>query len=841
LLKERGESEMSKKIFAIVAIAILCVSTFGVLPAAAWVYPDGTSDGKFELYGPHNCSLLVRLFADEEAEWREFDRGTIDITDWPLTPAWINTWKTDPRFILADYGGEYGYFILDMNHNGTVLHWDGIRRDNPLTDINMRIAIAYAVNRSYIVHDICEDLALPMWTVIPPAFGYAHPQIKPGGTLEALTYGGWMGDLTAGKAALEAGHFRLADPDGYRYWDKNNNGQYDGPSEWVQIIVYARSDSLQRLAFADYLVPKLRDDYKLRVDYHPQPRPVCSDEVFGAKRYHLYTGGWILSGPEPDFLYDLYHIDNYWHPGKPPNYGWYGGDDALLCQYAYDAKFAPSEALSLGNATKFQERFAGMATAAPLWCASGVKAFRKLADNGEAWKGVVNEQGFGINSWYSTLNMHPDTNYYWTGTMTYGFKTLSVDWLNPVYAEWYWDYEVIGRIYDVLGGRNASMKVSRVEQLANWWEAGEWVDPVDGQTKTKVTFTLRPDVYWTDGTPVSIADVWFTFIELVDILESKDLIPPWWYPTVSMFKSYYIKDAYTMEILMDVYSVWALGWVLGTVVLPKHVWKPIALASTQANNLIHEQCPDPNLIGTGPFRLASYVEGSTILMVPNYKGSIVTTNMPGATPTGPSPGYYQWYPVNIKIIGPEKSARILLTDTTTTATFTVELRNLWLNQCSGGFLVVDKYVYLNGELLSGFPKTVTLVTEPDGQIIPDIEPITLTLTKCKHTLTVAVHIKGPAKLDELHDNPWICNWVNQTFTFWVTIKEDIAGDVFDPWHTPPEITVPDCTVEITDVATAAYAFGSYPGHSRWSSISDLNGDYSVDISDIASIAYMFGW
>jgi len=43
------------------------------------------------------------------------------------------------------------------------------------------------------------------------------------------------------------------------------------------------------------------------------------------------------------------------------------------------------------------------------------------------------------------------------------------------------------------------------------------------------------------------------------------------------------------------------------------------------------------------------------------------------------------------------------------------------------------------------------------------------------------------------------------------------------------------------VGLAAAAFGSYPGHERWNTVADLNGDYNIDILDVASIAKLFGW
>ncbi len=56
----------------------------------------------------------------------------------------------------------------------------------------------------------------------------------------------------------------------------------------------------------------------------------------------------------------------------------------------------------------------------------------------------------------------------------------------------------------------------------------------------------------------------------------------------------------------------------------------------------------------------------------------------------------------------------------------------------------------------------------------------------------------------------------------------------------PEDLNSDGKVDIRDIAIAAIAFGSYPGHPRWNPIPDINKDNKVDIRDIASIARNFG-
>jgi len=50
----------------------------------------------------------------------------------------------------------------------------------------------------------------------------------------------------------------------------------------------------------------------------------------------------------------------------------------------------------------------------------------------------------------------------------------------------------------------------------------------------------------------------------------------------------------------------------------------------------------------------------------------------------------------------------------------------------------------------------------------------------------------------------------------------------------------DGKVDITDVAMASAAFGSYPGHPRWNPAADVNRDGKVDIADVAIVSSKFG-
>jgi ABC-type transport system substrate-binding protein len=778
-------------------LAAISLMVVQIVPAKAWVVTPTYDDENFELYGPHVKGILMPIYSDEVAEWTDMLAGHLDIEDWPLTKAYYDQFVSNPDFVVTNYGGEAGYFILDINNNETLP--DG--SPNPCTVLEFRQALAYLVNRTYIIYDITKGFGLPMWTPVPTYMTtYVHPEIKPGGSLEALTYGGMTGDIAAAAQLLDTHGFPKG-PDGWRYWDRNHNGAKD-PGEDLKLIFYARSDDISnRLPFADNYKIKLESEpIKIHVDYRPNVRKVCSDSVMGAKNFHLYTGGWIFIGPDPDYLYDLYHSTMYWHPGKPPNYD--NIHDSLLDEYLEHIKYATTYEEGTYYTMKAQERFAACAFSVPLWCSSGTKAYKKVPveASGQEWRHLVNQQGFGVNSWWSTLNMITNTTVYPPIYIHYGFKS-DVEKLNPVYAEWYWDWEVLGRIYDGGAARNPYSLGEWIPQLYEKWTAGVWYDSVAKQNKTKVTITLRPDIYWQDGTPLTINDVYYTLVEISKDLIAKDLPTPWWYPTVEMMKSVYIVNPYTIEILLDVQSVWAVGWVIGNVVIPKHIWKPLVDASTPENMVVYGAQPDPNVVGSGPFKFKEHTTGVRVVLDAN-------------------PNYWQYTPIKVFVDIPGKFDA-------GTRTFSVKISNL----CKTDSMSIHKTVTIDGSTVADITATIAA-----GDV--HTEDITYNFAYGKHTIQVTVDWNVPS-----------VGSGTKTYTLkvYTTIKEDIAGSTyyddtgFSTYKYKSELPTPDIKVDIKDVAGASKAFGTYPGHSYWNPVADINGDYKADIKDVAAISKKFGW
>jgi len=82
--------------------------------------------------------------------------------------------------------------------------------------------------------------------------------------------------------------------------------------------------------------------------------------------------------------------------------------------------------------------------------------------------------------------------------------------------------------------------------------------------------------------------------------------------------------------------------------------------------------------------------------------------------------------------------------------------------------------------------------------------------------------------DGIGDTPFIIDDNNRDWYPLMDHWTSLAGDLNN-----------DGKVDIQDIALAASAFGSYPGHPRWNPLADINKDGIVSIIDIVLIAKNF--
>jgi peptide/nickel transport system substrate-binding protein len=109
---------------------------------------------------------------------------------------------------------------------------------------------------------------------------------------------------------------------------------------------------------------------------------------------------------------------------------------------------------------------------------------------------------------------------------------------------------------------------------------------------TQITFTIRPNVKWSDGQPFTSDDVAFTLNELKQY-PAMDLNGLW-----NQITSVSAPDPSTVVVKLNA-PFTPLQWYLGgqTYILPKHIWANVGDGSKYA---------DPNPVGTGPYVLKSF-------------------------------------------------------------------------------------------------------------------------------------------------------------------------------------------------------------------------------------------
>jgi len=329
--------------------------------------------------------------------------------------------------------------------------------------------------------------------------------------------------------------------------------------------------------------------------------------------------------------------------------------------------------------------------------------------------------------------------------------------------------------------------------------------------------------------------------------------------------------------------------------LPKHVWKPICMVGDPSTDE-----PDPNMIGSGPYRLKEYVEGSHILLVANSPGTTVTSPLPGATPVTSPQGYWRYNPImelmHVKD-PPELSGRYRIPPNTNFTTHW-DFGNLFaegsldalvqanatiggveepfivndaisLTPTNGSWFSVKFSASVSGSIKwdSGVHRTKDWYGPynwylgstyyydihiwgkfgADGKITVDLKGVD-TWTKTV-TANVAFDLRfGVTIFIPFWKGYTLCSRVViDPALIYTTIREDIAGStLYDDIGYPSypyksELPSPDFKVDIHDIARASGAFGSYPGHSNWNPVVDQNSDYKVDIADLARVSSKFGW
>jgi ABC-type transport system substrate-binding protein len=168
------------------------------------------------------------------------------------------------------------------------------------------------------------------------------------------------------------------------------------------------------------------------------------------------------------------------------------------------------------------------------------------------------------------------------GTPRVGVSTV-LTCTNPLRDLTPYDDFVLSLIYDTLIGEPdpRDQSVTMHSGLAYHWTVEEVVQGF------RFVFTITDQAMWHDGTPVTTADVEFSYTYIAD-----GWFPRYW-RTAPYLNACRALDDTSVELVTNGKSYWSLDLLGSWVILPQHIWEPLTDAYHYTN---------PAPIGCGPFK-----------------------------------------------------------------------------------------------------------------------------------------------------------------------------------------------------------------------------------------------
>jgi peptide/nickel transport system substrate-binding protein len=551
----------------------------------------------YEKWGPRVDYLQLIIYGTFDLETQAFRAGSIDTMDWPLDYDNYFAIKDDPDFVLEPLT-MFDIYDIDINN----LRW-------PTSDYRFRQAIAHLIDyesfytnilRAY-VGELMDNIVWwePEWTE------WYNP--------DAPKY--WY-DPTLALNILAAAGYQNWDADSQLEWKAPNNTIYELPN----LEFWVREDDPLRAALGDIMTADI-NAVGIPITEHKAGEDVVWQHIYQMPYdYHMGTAG---MGPFRDlqFLYDYYHSQF-----STPDEDW-AWNNVFFVNSTYDywveqLKFAPDEATAQEACKNAEEIFMEQVPLIPVYHSAGATAYRANYGQhsgeevyaGMPWKGFVNTViptvNSGVNDWFSLLNAHPG-DVERGGALRFGMIN-ELEHVNPVTSYSTWDLILLEELYGSLIMRDPYTG-QNIPWLAKEWTVETW--DYEGETASKLTFKLYDNLKWSDGTPLTSADVafslkyvydasgssYYSYVERIDGIDTDT-------PHIET------PDATTVVVYFNVETVWALEMLGATPIIPKHVWETIPTELVEEEG---EFVKTGNLTGSGPFVIDSHKEGEYWLLKRN--------------------------------------------------------------------------------------------------------------------------------------------------------------------------------------------------------------------------------
>lgn len=232
-------------------------------------YPSTITTINFKIYTQLDVAILA------------LQNGDVHHLPWSLTPGYYNLLKTDPN-IGIETNKDQGFFFMTYN-----------MRKGAMADVNFRRAVAYCVDKQYIVDRLMGGYGIQGSVPMSVTNTYYVNTTVPD----------WIagGDLEAAKALLDASGYTDQDGDGWR-------DQPDGSPLKYNILTPPKDYDPIR-ADSGIMIEKNLKSIGLNIASVPTSFDTIVSAGFVSLDFDMFILGWTVGSFPESYMADFFHSD----------------------------------------------------------------------------------------------------------------------------------------------------------------------------------------------------------------------------------------------------------------------------------------------------------------------------------------------------------------------------------------------------------------------------------------------------------------------------------------------------------------------------------------------------